>query len=160
MLRPRALRLPDSGWGLIDVTEADIDFDVPGEPKTGDRRVPIPANLVVLLRSWLDAHDYGPEDLMFRTRRGNRPSQSNWCRAWRLALAKIGHRHLRPYDCRHFAATSWLHAGVPLAEAARRLGHSVETLVATYVGALDGDEIAANQMIDEYLRRWRRPGTR
>jgi hypothetical protein len=105
MLRPRALRLPENGWGLIEVNGADIDFDVTGDPKTGDRRVPIPANLVALLRAWLDV----------------------------------------------------LHARVPLAEAARRLGHSVETLVSTYVGALNGDEIAANQMIDEYLRSWRPP---
>jgi hypothetical protein len=34
-------------------------------------------------------------------------------------------------------------------EAARRLGHSVETLVSIYVGALDGDDIAANKLIDD-----------
>ena len=45
---------------------------------------------------------------------------------------------------------------MPLAKTARRLGHSVETLVCTYVGALDDEEhIAnqriANQRIDTYL---------
>ena len=34
MLRRRALRLPDNGWGAIDVVEADVDWDEPGEPKT------------------------------------------------------------------------------------------------------------------------------
>ena len=33
MLRPRAPQLPDEGWGRIDVAEADISFDQPGEPK-------------------------------------------------------------------------------------------------------------------------------
>ena len=140
MLRPRALVLPPDGWGTIEVVEADIDFDVPGDPKTGDRSVPIPADLVSLLDSWLASGAFEPGDLLFRSVHGNRPSPSNWRRAWHLGLAKIDHEPLRPYDCRHFAATCWLHAGVPLREVARRMGHSVETLVATYVGALKGDE--------------------
>jgi integrase len=54
-------------------------------------------------------------------------------------------------DCRHAAATTWLRAGVPLGEVARRLGHSVQTLVSTYVGALDGDEALGNARIDAVL---------
>ena len=115
--------------------------------------MPIPADLVALLRSWLDAGDFDDDELISRSRKGNRPSGSNWRRAWRLALAKIDYPPLRPYDCRHFAATTWLHAGVPLGEAARRLGHSVETLVSTYIGALKGDETASNEMIDRYCTR-------
>jgi hypothetical protein len=44
-----------------------------------------------------------------------------------------------------------IRARVPLAEAARRLGHSVETLVSTYIGAMDGDDAEANTLIDEAL---------
>ena len=55
------------------------------------------------------------------------------------------------WDCRHAAATTWLKAGVPLGEVARRLGHSVETLVSTYVGALDDEEEIGNQRIDTIL---------
>ena len=40
---------------------------------------------------------------------------------------------------------------MPLGETARRLGHSVEPLVSTYVGALDDEEHTANQPIDTYL---------
>lgn len=47
---------------------------------------------------------------------------------------------MRIDDCRHAAATTWLRAGMPLGETARRLGHSVETLVSTCVGALDDEE--------------------
>ena len=36
---------------------------------------------------------------------------------------------------------------LPLSEVARRLGHSVDTLVSTYVGVLDGDEQIANDRI-------------
>jgi integrase len=58
---------------------------------------------------------------------------------------------MRIYDCRHAAATTWLRAGVPLGEVAKRMGHSVETLVSTYVGALEGDEELANDRIDRVL---------
>ena len=40
---------------------------------------------------------------------------------------------------------------MPLGETARRLGHSVETLVSTYVCALDDEEHTANRRIDTYL---------
>jgi hypothetical protein len=57
------------------------------------------------------------------------------------------------------AATTRLAAGVPLGEVARRMGHSVDTLVSTYVGALTGDEDLANRRIDALLageQRWPR----
>jgi integrase len=152
MLRVRALHLPAEGWGRIEVTEADISYDEPGEPKTGARSVPIPELLVATLHDWLTANALSaPNDLIFRTRNGTRPTASNWSRAWHRALRSIGCEPLRVYDCRHAAATTWLRAGVPLGEVARRLGHSVDTLVSTYVGALDGDEQIANDRIDQAL---------
>ena len=77
MLRPRGLVLPASGWGAIEVTEADIGIDVAGDPKTGSRTVPIPANLVDVLRTWITAGGFEADDLIFRGRTGNRPSASN-----------------------------------------------------------------------------------
>ena len=151
MLRPRALQLPDEGWGRIDVVEADISFDQSGEPKTGRRTVPIPPVLVTMLRKWIDENGFAADELIFRTRTGNRPTASNWSRTWQRALRQIGHPPLRVYDCRHAAATTWLAAGVPLGEVARRMGHSVDTLVSTYVGALTGDEDLANRRIDALL---------
>ena len=55
------------------------------------------------------------------------------------------------YDWRHAAATTWLCAGVPLGGVMARMGHSVETLVSTYVGVLNGDEAIANERIDAVL---------
>lgn len=37
-----------------------------------------------------------------------------------------------PYSLRHLCATTWLHAVVPVAEVARRLGHSPDVLLRTY----------------------------
>lgn len=70
---------------------------------------------------------------------------------WHRALESVGQKPMRVYDCRHAAATTWLRAGMPLGETARRLGHSVETLVSTYVGALDDEEQVGNQRIDSIL---------
>ena len=151
MLRGRALLLPKSGWGRIEVVEADVAFDEPGEPKTGPRSVPIPPKLVDVLRGWVDDQGIAPDALLFRTRNNARPTPSNWARSWQRALRLIGQPPLRVYDCRHAAATTWLMAGVPLGEVARRLGHSVETLVTTYVGVLAGDEELANTRIDAAL---------
>jgi integrase len=152
MLRLRSAVLPAEGWGRLEVTEADISFDEPGEPKTGPRSVPIPSVLVAMLRQWIDENELtGPERLLFRTRNDTMPSGSNWARAWHRALESVGQKPMRVYDCRHAAATTWLRAGMPLAETARRLGHSVETLVSTYVGALDDEEHIGNQRIDSIL---------
>jgi integrase len=151
MLRSGRVLLPSTGWGTIEVAEADIGWDVSGEPKTGPRSVPVPPILVTTLARWVDDHAFAEDDLLFRTRTGKRPTASNWSRALKRACAIAGCRPLRIYDCRHAAATTWLRAGVPLATIALRLGHSVETLVSTYVGALDGDEEIANERIETAL---------
>jgi integrase len=151
MLRPRALDLPEAGWGRIHVREADIGWDEPGEPKEGERSVPIPPQLVAPLSSWVAEQGIDEDGLVFRTRNDTRPTPSNWARALKRGLAAAGCPPMRVYDCRHAAATTWLGAGVPLGEVARRLGHSVETLVSTYVGALDGDETVANERIEAVL---------
>ena len=88
MLRPQALHIPEEGWGRLDVIEADVSFDEPGEPKTGPRSVPIPPVLVGMLKTWVDDRDLGPEELLFRTRNGKLPTRSNWSRAWQRALRR------------------------------------------------------------------------
>ncbi len=78
------------------------------------------------------------------------PAQSSWGRAWRRALRSIGQPPPRVYDCRHAAATTWLRSGLPLGETARRLGHSVDTLVTNYVGALPDEEDVDNLKIERF----------
>jgi integrase len=152
MLRPRALQLAGTGeWGRLNVVEADDGYDEPAEPKTGRRPVPIPPQLAAVLSAWISRVDCKDDQLMFRTRGGKRPSQSNWNRALKRASGRAGHAPISAYDCRHACATTWLRAGVPLGEVALRLGHSVETLVSYYVGALQGDDLVANERILETL---------
>jgi integrase len=152
MLRPQALQLAAVGeWGRLNVVEADDGYDEPAEPKTGRRSVPIPPQLVAVLTAWVTRTGCGGDQLMFRTRGGKRPSQSNWNRALKRASGQAGHAPISAYDCRHTCATTWLRAGVPLGEVAHRLGHSVETLVSYYVGALQGDDLVANERIEKAL---------
>jgi integrase len=101
-----------------------------------------------MVRAWLARSPHiGHDDFLFRTRHDAIPTNSNWNRAWRRALDNCGLHRWRIYDCRHAAATLWLASGAPLGEVARRLGHTVETLVSVYVGALTGDEQLTNERI-------------
>lgn len=150
MLRPRSLWLPSNGWGRIAVVEADDGYEVPDDPKTGDRDVPIPPLLVETLSAWIDQTGTPDDGFLFRTRNGRVPS--NWDRSLRRTAIQVAGAPLSPYDCRHACATTWLRAGVPLGEVALRLGHSVETLVSYYVGALDGDDETANRLIERSLK--------
>ena len=91
-----------------------------------------------MLRTWVERARFGPDDLIFRTRTGA-ADRVELARAWQRALRSrppVPARLRLPARRRHHLAA----AGVPLGEVARRLGHSVETLVSTYVGALTGDE--------------------
>ena len=73
MLRVRSAELPAEVWGRLDVTEADISFDEPGEPKTEPRSVPIPPVLVAMLRERVEQNDIkSPDLLLFRTRNNTR----------------------------------------------------------------------------------------
>jgi len=81
--------------------------------------------------------------------RHRRPTPSNWNRALKRACEATGHESISAYDCRHACATTWLRAGVPLGEVALRLGHSVETLVSYYVGAIQGDDLSSNELIEQ-----------
>ncbi|MEO6124292.1 MAG: tyrosine-type recombinase/integrase [Ilumatobacteraceae bacterium] len=104
-----------------------------------------------MLSDWMSDRGITASDqLLFRTRNDTRPSGSNWGRSWHRALRSIGEPTLRIYDCRHAAATTWLKAGMPLGEVARRLGHSVDTLVNNYVGALSDDEQASNERMNRF----------
>lgn len=49
------------------------------------------------------------------------------------------------------AASLMLNAGVPATEAARRLSHSVTMLLKRYANCIDGQELAANDRIEQAL---------
>ncbi len=83
-------------------------------------------------------------------------TSTNYSSVWRQARAAVW--GVNPqlatatlYDLRHAAATMMLHAGVPPAEVARRLGHSVDVLTRIYSGVMSGEEARSNELIDTEL---------
>ena len=57
----------------------------------------------------------------------------------------------RPYDLRHAALTTWLNAGIPPAEVAKRAGNSVEILLRRYAGCLDNQAESVNRRTEKAL---------
>ncbi|WP_244165005.1 tyrosine-type recombinase/integrase [Streptomyces silaceus] len=171
-LRLSDCHLPEKGWGTLTLretrpvsgkqwTDSGERHDRRGLKARGastDRPVPIPPVLASILREHLKEFGTANEGRVFGNERGGVVGSSTYWRAWeearRYALPPdrvdsplAG----RPYDLRHACITSWLNAGVPIAEVARRVGNSPEVIHRRYHGCIDGDEEAANAKISKSL---------
>ncbi len=171
-LRFRDLDLPAEGWGTARLRGST---PAPGRRYSGTgqtrqrkslkhradnevRPVPLPPPLVEILRCHLDR--WPPTDLVFTNMEGRSVTAENYGKVWNRVKPTVwtqGHvaADAVPYDLRHTAATVMLRAGVPLAEAARRLGHSIDVLLRVYAGVFDDDEERSNEAIDRELGRQR-----
>lgn len=173
-LRKAACVLPDDGWGRLDLDGSEprsgalwTDSGRSHERRTLKRRgrktmrpVPIPPELVRLLRAHLDTFGAAPDGRLFRAVRGGQLQESEYGDVWRTARkAALSAEQAasplagRPYDLRHAAASLWLNAGVPATEVAQRLGHSVDVLLKVYANCIDGEEQRANERIGRALDR-------
>lgn len=148
VLRPEDIRLPDpadeEAFGLITVARAEDGADGVGPTKTNRvREVPAHPLLVATIRAHLhewtgelrDTGDGPPLRIpgwRYRLHKG--------CRAAEVAAFTL-------YDLRHVCATVMLTAGLPLGEAAARLGHSVPVLNAYYAGVMRGDRERGNDLL-------------
>ncbi len=165
------LELPESGWGLARLraatTEPGGDYTDSGERweskglkhrATGAvREVPLPPLLVGYLRGHLDLLD-DPGGPLFHNANDRPMTSTNYSSVWRRARTALWGDHPQLatatlYDLRHAAATMMLRAGVPPAEVARRLGHSVDVLMRVYSGVMSGEEARSNELIDTELNR-------
>lgn len=168
-LRVDDLDLPDEGWGLARVRAATTD---PGARFTADgkaieekglkhratgavREVPLPPPLVDRLCAHVERWD---DDALFLNVNGQPMTSRSYNPIWRRARETVWAD--RPelakttvYDLRHAAATMMLRAGVPPAEVARRLGHSINVLLRVYAGVLVEERERSNEMIDAELGR-------
>ena len=173
--------LPRTGWGRIVLVEtapyAGKDWTDDGDIRDahglkhrarGDtRRVPIPPELVRLLRDHLAEYGTAPDGRLFRAARGGHLPAGEYGRIWKAAREAVltpaqvaSPLARRPYDLRHAAVTLWLNGGVPAPEVAARAGQGVEVLLRVYAGCIDGEERVVNARIEEALRasRGRGPG--
>lgn len=166
--------LPGTGWGLLlligsaprvgsqwtDSGSTHDERHLKHRARKATRPVPIPPELVRLLRGHLDRFGAGPGGRLFRgARGGGLLSESSYGRIWQLARKKAltpaqvdSPLALRPYDLRHSGVTLQLNAGVPAPEVARRAGHGVAVLLRVYAGCIDGHEQRWNSRIDNALQ--------
>ena len=152
------LLLPATGWGSIRVTRAwsgvdgdrwNTGLEAIAGPKTrrSRRSVPIPPILVSILTDWMNRSNI-ESGALFLTKSGTRPTQSNWSRALHRACLTAGWSStLTPYGLRRTNA-SHLAQSIPIAEAAARLGHSVEILTKHYVKRVAGQVALSNEILD------------
>ena len=172
MLRQADLHLPAKGWGRIDLAasasragRAWTDHGTARQERglkhraaCETRAIPIPPDLVKLLRAHIRRSGTTPDGRIFQTARGGIIQDSAysavWAEARKKALTPVQCRSLlgrRPYDLRHAAVSLWLNSGVPATEVARRAGHGVAVLLKIYAHCVDGQSDAANQRITDAL---------
>lgn len=178
-LRADDCLLPRKGWGRVVLVEtaphAGRDWTDDGEAHDrhglkhrarGDtRRVPIPPELVTLLRRHIDTYGTTLDGRLFQSARGGYLPEADYGRIWKaarqavLSPAQVASPLAgRPYDLRHAAVTLWLNGGVPAPEVAARAGQGVEVLLRVYAGCIDGEELVVNTRIEHALRASRAPG--
>ena len=164
--------LPAAGWGRLILTgsepraarqwtndgQAHDPRELKRRARNQTRTVPIPPELVAILRQHVERHDVGEAERMFHTEAGGPVQETGYYRAWRnarKATLTVAQQATplarRPYDLRHAAASLWLNAGVPATEVARRLGHSVAVLLKVYANCIEGDERLSNERIGRAL---------
>jgi len=172
MLREADLYLPTKGWGRIvlaasasragrawtDHGTARQERGLKHRAGNETRTIPIPPDLVRLLRGHIKNYGTTPDGRVFQTARGGILQDSGyneiWTQAREQALTPAQQRSplgRRPYDLRHAAVSLWLNSGVPATEVARRAGHGVAVLLKIYAHCIDGQADAANKRIADAL---------
>jgi integrase len=172
MLREGDLYLPAAGWGRIVLAASAFragtawtdhgtsrqERGLKHRAASETRTIPIPPELVKLLRAHIRRYGTTPDGRVFQTTRGGIIQDSAYGavsgEARKQALTEAQYRSplgRRPYDLRHAAVSLWLNSGVPATEVARRAGHGVAVLLKIYAHCIDGQADAANQRITDAL---------
>ena len=176
-LRIEQCHLPRSGWGLLNLSGGVVtsgeEWTDGGEvhevhslkrrAATATRPVPIPPQLVRVLRVHLERFGVAPDGRLFRNEAGNYVDASaygqTWARARERTLTRTERASglaKRPYDLRHAGISFWLYSGVDPAECARRAGQSIEVLFRHYAKFLGGVREQANRLIELSMEEWGR----
>jgi integrase len=181
-LRHGDCHLPAAGWGKLTLTRtaprtaaawtgngtSHEQRGLKQRPEHAIRIVPVPPELVTLLRRHHDRYGTAADGRLFPGSRGGLLSESTYGRAWQQARTRAldpataaAGMARRPYDLRHAALSLWLNAGAPPARIAARAGHSVTVLLSTYAHCIDGQDEITNRQIEHALNTWnRRPDQR
>jgi integrase len=168
-LTRQGCQLPEAGWGHLIFADSSpaagraytddgqvhehrgLKGRTRGRPNPAARRpvrkVPIPPELVELLRAHMHRFGTAPDGRLFRSESGNPIQPSTWWQVWqKIRAASLTPEQLasplmkRPYDLRHSGITWRLNSGVPPTEVAAWAGHSVEMLMRVYARCVAGLE--------------------
>lgn len=180
MMRPAELvglkaencHLPDEGWGLLLLsdtrpsagkawTDNGRTHDERGlkQRDEGDTRpVPIPPELVKILKAHIEEFGTADDGRIFTNERGGLVGSSTYYRVWAEARTyafppdKVASKlAARPYDLRHGGVSLGLNGTADPTDVAERAGHSVETLLRVYAKCIDGRRDANNKLIEDRL---------
>ncbi|MEU8383676.1 site-specific integrase [Streptosporangium sp. NPDC048865] len=171
-LRKQDCYLPTTGWGRLvlakskpqtnkkwtDSGEGHDDRGLKHRAEDEGRPVPIPPELVAILREHIEEFDIHEDGRLFRTSRGGVISIGTYCEVWKAARVfaltpeqQVSPLAVRPYDLRHAAVSLWLNAGVAAPDVAERAGHGVDVLLKVYAKCIDGGTEIANRRIEDAL---------
>jgi integrase len=127
-------------------------------PRRAVRIVPIPPELVMILREHIERYRQAADGRLFSSELGGVLYPSSywhvWHRARPLALtpAQVASPLARrPYDLRHGGVSLRLNAGVPATQVAEWAGHSVEVLLTIYAKCISGRDQVWFDRIDRAL---------
>lgn len=128
------------GRGAIEVLQRVDKYNAMGDCKTvaSYRHIPVPGYVMTFLREWKDLCPPSELDLVFPTAGGNPISLRNLEREFSALQIAAGidrvmvqpdgtHRRVKRYtlkDCRHGAASWWIHKRINLKDLTTRMGHS------------------------------------
>jgi integrase/transposase len=108
----------DLTWPMVDWQHSCLNLP---DSKTGQRNVPIPSQVMALLRHIHDHTGNRKEGLVVHSRTGRKLSGLN--RTWENIREAVGIPDVRLHDLRHSFASDALMGGVPLAIVGEMLGH-------------------------------------
>ncbi len=177
-LTKESCHLPEEGWGRLvfadaspaagkaftDTGQVYEHRGLKGRPRQAatrraTRNVPIPPELVALLRAHITQFGPGEAGRLFRSENGNPIQPSTYWRVWAkaraltLTPAQLATPLLRrPYDLRHSGITWRLNSGVTPTEIAAWAGHSVDMLLRVYARCVAGMEDVWVARMDATLR--------
>jgi len=110
------------------------------------RRVPIPKELVAMLKTYIDK--LATDELLFASKR---KSGSLSLSVFEDAWIKVRPNKTTLYDLRHVNASILIYAGLTIIEVASRLGHSVNICARIYLHAFKDFEAKSNRQVEEFL---------
>lgn len=168
-VRASNVELPETGWGMVyldratphagrewtDTGRARDERQLKHRGAGEVRAVPVPPELVRLLRRHLDEFGTAPDGRLFAGQRAEELPKITYLRAWRAArllafTPEVAATPLAatPYALRHACVSTWLNGGVSAPQVAEWAGHSVEVLLKVYAKCLDGQDAVARRRVE------------